>query len=200
MNQPPYMNMSEPNKKDYQARTRNIALFYYYEHFRHEDDYEEEMDEEEEDNHRNNFPSNDGPMDGVSHWYSGYRDQPKLPKMSVNQLSLQSILDLLPEGIKPEDVKMSFDVDTGDMGIYGHEIVFYYKKKLPAEPEQFKKDHDVWKKLCAEYEEKRKAYDEAVQQQEIKKLEDKLAKLKKNSFYNWPASPEIDTQFLRITV
>lgn len=99
---------------------------------------------------------------------------------------MQDILDRLPEGVKPSDVKVSVDIDTGDMGIYGHEVVFYYNKKLPADPEQFKKDHDVWKRLYAEYEEKRKAYDESVQQQEIRAkqkeirdLKEKLAKLKK---------------------
>lgn len=84
MNRPPYMNMMEPNERDYKARTVDIALFYYYEHFRHED-YDEEMDEEEEDNRRSNFPWNDGPQDGVSHWYSGNRDQPKLPKKKTKQ-------------------------------------------------------------------------------------------------------------------
>jgi hypothetical protein len=178
MNREPYMNMSEPNKKDYQVRTRNIALFYYYEHFAH-DDYDRDMDEEEEENHRSNFPSNDGPMDGVSHWYSGYRDQPKLPKSNMNHLNLQQILDLLPAGVAPADVKMSVSIDTGDMGIYGHEVVFYYKKKCPAEPEQFKKDHDIWKKLCAEYEIRNSAYKKLEADKEIAELEAKISKLKK---------------------
>jgi hypothetical protein len=170
----PYMNMMKPDKKDYQARTRDIALYSYYEPFRHEDD----EPDEDEDNHRSDFPVNE-PADGEGHWYSGYRDQPPLPKIKFNKVTLQTILDLLPEGVTPADVKLRFTIDSGDMGVYGHEITFYYTKKLPPEPEKYAEDYATWKKLHDEWEAKHAAYEQWEKDKQVKELEEKLAKLKK---------------------
>lgn len=175
------MNMSRPNEDDYKKRTREIVLYSYYEKFSY-DDYEEEDEDEEFENQRNgwNREENENVIpDGITHWYSGYRDQPTLPKVNLNKITLQSLIDMLPEGVTPKDVKVRSDIDAGDMGIYGHDIVFYYKKKLPAEPKKFKEDMALYNKLYAEYEVKEAAYNQWVKDQQVKELEEKLNNLKK---------------------
>jgi hypothetical protein len=179
----PYMNMSRPNESDYKKRTREIILYSYYEKFSY-DDYEEEEENEDEEfeDQRNGWNRNANEKavpDGETRWYSGYRDQPELPKLNLSKVTLQTLLDLLPEGVSPKDVKVRSNIDAGDMGIYGHDVEFYYKKKLPAEPEQFKKDMALYNKLYAEYEVRLAAYEQWVKDQQVKELEEKLNKLKK---------------------
>jgi hypothetical protein len=178
----PFMNMMLPDESDYKKRTREIVLYSYYEKFSY-DDYREDEDEDEEfEDQRNgwNREANEkAEPDGVTHWYSGYRDQPDIPKLNLSKISLQTLLDLLPEGISPKDVKVRSNIDAGDMGMYGHDVVFYYKKKLPAEPEQFKRDMALYNKLYAEYEVKLAAYEQEIKDQQVKELEEKIKNLKK---------------------
>lgn len=166
-------NYSRPWEKNYQARTEDVTIYSCYEKYRNDDDrqYCEYCDEE-----------------------LGYKDgeyldcdcedalderggKPSSPKLS--QITLQSILDRLPEGVKPSDVKMTMSLDSGDMGVYGHEVTFSYRKTFEADPEGFKAAQEEYEKNWQAYLVEKQKYDEWVKQQEIQALEDKLAKLKK---------------------
>src|SRR5579864_3936015 len=108
----PFMNMMRPDEGDYQKRTREIILYSYYEKWSEEDDCEDIEDEGEAEEYGWNRHTNDGPPDGINHWYSGYRDQPELPKIKLDKISLQFLADLLPEGVELSDVKIRSSIDA----------------------------------------------------------------------------------------
>ncbi len=165
-------NYMRPWERDYSARTEHVTIYSYYEKYRNEDEagyceycgeelgYNSDTDEYED-------CDCEDAQDGKS-------DFPKL-----SQVTLQSVLDMLPEGVKPSDVKISMSLDTGDMGIYGQEIRFSYEKTFEADPEGFKAAQKQYEENYQAYLVEKQKYDEWVKQQEIKKLEDKLAALKK---------------------
>ena len=169
----PFMNMCRPHQSDYLERTKNIVIYKYYEKYR--DDYSCEEDEFEA--HGNQF-YNEGEPDGTQHWYSSYIDQHKTPKINLDKISFQFLIDLLPDGVSPSDVKITTSVDAGDGGIYGHEVSFYYTKMFPAEPEKYTEHFAIWQKLHDEYEIKNNVYKKYVAQQEIDELNKKIALLK----------------------
>jgi hypothetical protein len=86
---------------------------------------------------------------------------------------------MLPEGVKPSDVKMSIILDTGDMGIYGQRVTFSYSKTFEADPEGFKAAQERYEKNYQAYLAEKQKYDEWKRQEEVKLLEEKLAKLKR---------------------
>lgn len=162
-----------PWEHQYSARTEDVVLYSHYEKFRSDDDrqYCEYCDEElaYEDGEYLDCDCEDAKdeQDNRGHF----------PKLS--QITLQSILDLLPEGVKPSDVKISISLDTGDMGIYGHEVTFSYKKTFEADPESFKAAQKQYEENYQAYLLEKQKYDEWKRLQEVKELEEKLAKLKK---------------------
>jgi hypothetical protein len=163
---------SRPWERDYLPRTENVAIYSYYEKYRNDDDrqyceycdeelgYSKDIDDYEECD-----------CEDAKDTKSGF------PRLS--QITLQSILDLLPEGVKPSDVQVSMSLDTGDMGIYGQEITFSYRKTFEADPEGFKAAQERYEKNYQAYLVEKQKYDEWVNQQEISRLEEKLAKLKR---------------------
>ena len=173
-------NYSRPWEQDYQARTENVTLYGYYEKYRNDDDkqYCEYCDEE--------LGYKDGEyLDCDCEDALDDRDgKPSFPKLS--QITLQTIIDMLPEGVKPSDVTISMGLDTGDMGIYGQELTFSYKKTFAADPEGFKAAQKQYEENYQAYLVERKKYDEwlatqeiAKKQKEIRELSEKLRKLKK---------------------
>ncbi len=108
----------------------------------------------------------------------GYGDQPVIPNTPLHKMTLQSLLDMLPEGISPADVKIEL-IDDDWSGVPFAKVAFSYKKTFPANMEQFKKDKAAYDAEWAEYEKKKAAYDQWVKRQQIKKLEGELAQLKK---------------------
>lgn len=175
----PFMNHMFPKcyrrpwADQYDARTEDVVLYSHYEKMRSDDDrqYCEYCDEElgygddgwencdcedakDEQDDRGNFPN-------------------------LSKITLQTILDLLPDGVKPSDVRISINLDTGDMGIYGHEVTFSYKKTFEADPEGFKAAQKQYEENYQAYLLEKQKYDEWKRQQEVKELEEKLAKLKK---------------------
>lgn len=173
----PFMNYMFPDcymspwERDFSARTEDVTIYSHYEKYRNDDDvqYCEYCDEE------------------LGYGDDGYEDcdcedakdakKGNFPKIS--KLTLQSILDMLPEGVKPSDVKISLSLDTGDMGIYGHEVNFTYSKTFEADPEGFKAAQKKYEENYQAYLVEKQKYDDWVRQQEIQKLEEKLAKLKR---------------------
>jgi len=166
-------NYNRPWASDYEARTEDVTIYGYYEKFRNDDDrqYCEYCDEE--------LGYKDGEYldcDCVDA-KDEQEDRGSFPKLS--QVTLQTILDMLPEGVKPSDVRISMSLDTGDMGIYGQEISFSYRKTFEADPEGFKAAQEQYEKNWQAYLVEKAKYDEWVKQQEIQALEAKLASLKK---------------------
>lgn len=158
----PCMSMRVPWSQDYENRTVDVTIYSWFESWMEdhyctwcgeEDCYGECEENEDEEEFKN-------------------------PQISLDQISLQKIIDLLPPTVKPSDVKIKMSTDSGDYPT-GHYITFYYKKFLPADPEGYKRDKAKYDAAYAEYKKQEAAYDEYVKQQEIKQLEAKLFKLKK---------------------
>lgn len=164
---------NRPWEHNYQARTEDVTIYSHYEKYRNDDDrqYCEYCDEElgYGDDGYEDCDCEDA-KDARSH----RGDHPKL-----TQVTLQTILDLLPEGVKPSDVKISLGLDTGDMGIYGYEVSFTYRKTFEADPEGFKAAQERYEKNYQAYLVEKQKYDEWKRQEEVKQLEEKLAKLKR---------------------
>lgn len=164
---------SRPWEHAYQARTEDVAIYSYYEKFRNDEDrqYCEYCDEE--------LGYDDGeylPCD-CPDAKDEQKDRGNFP--SLSKITLQTILDMLPEGVKPSDVSISMYIDTGSMSINGQELSFTYKKTFKADPEGFKAAQERYEKNYQVYLAEKRKYDEWVKAQEIQALEAKLAKLKK---------------------
>lgn len=161
----------QPWERDYLPRTEDVTIYSHYEKYRNDDDrqYCEYCDEELGCDKNGEYEDCDcaDAKDGKSNF----------PRLS--QVTLQSVLDMLPKGVKPSDVKMSLNLDTGDMGIYGYEVTFSYKKTFAGDPEGFKAAQKQYEKNYQAYLVEKKKYDEWQKQQEIQALENKLAKMKK---------------------
>lgn len=160
----------EPWERNFLPRTEDVTIYSCYEKFTDEREmYCEYCDK------KLGFDDNDD-IEGCD--CKDARDKNSgFPKLS--QITLQSILDMLPEGVKPSDVKISIGLDVGAMGVDGHEITFYYKKTFEADPEGFKAAQKQYEENYKLYLVEREKYDEWKKQQEIKKLEETLANLKK---------------------
>lgn len=161
-----------PWERDYLPRTEDVTLYGYYEKYRNDDarQYCEYCDEEL----GYSSDTDDYEECGCEDAQDGKTGFPKL-----SQVTLQSIIDMLPEGVKPSDVKISISLDTGDMGIYGQEVTFSYKKTFEADPEGFKAAQERYEKNYQAYLVEKQKYDQWVNEQEIKRLEEKLAKMKR---------------------
>lgn len=158
MEQPYIVGRLEPNKYDYRKRTKEIVLYSYYEKWRGEDDYEEETEEDRE---------------------SWDHDQPRTPTTPLKKLSLQDIIDMLPAGISPADIKMRIYIDSGDMGIYGQSVTFFYVKTFPADIKKYQADMAKYQERYNAYKIKKDDYDQWVSNQEKKKLELQFEDLRK---------------------
>jgi hypothetical protein len=179
----PFMNhmfpkcYNPPWERNYVARTEDATIYSHYEKHRSDDDrqyceYCEYCDEEL------GYDENDELMNCDCEDAKDEQDyRGNHPKLS--QITLQTILDKLPEGVKPSDVKISLHLDTGDMGIYGHEVTFSYKKTFEADPEGFAAAQKQYEENYQAYLVEREKYDEWKRQEQVKELEEKLAKLKK---------------------
>jgi hypothetical protein len=172
----PYMNMMRPWESDYKERKKDIIIYSYYQNHRYDEDDE---DDEDDGGYHHHMVDMNGKKDGIDHWWSGAKDQPQIPNIKLDKMDLQQLLDMIPEGIKPSEIKIGFNLDAGDMGPYGYEVYFYYTKTFPAEPEQYKKDMATWQKHFDEYQVKENAYQEWLKNEEVRKLEEQLSRLKK---------------------
>lgn len=164
----------EPKKSDYSAKTEEFVIYSYYEKFNPDFCCEfcgEDLTSEDDDNLKD------------CDCEDAVEDRGDFPKLS--KMTLQSIIELLPEGVEPKDICMSTRVHYGDMGIYGHEITFFYNKIYKDDPEGFKDAKKKYQANVEAYNIEKKKYDEWKKQQEIikyeqdiKELEEKLSALK----------------------
>jgi hypothetical protein len=166
----PYMNRFPPHEWNYQEKDVEATIYSCYERTPRDDGYddeEEEYEDEEENEEYRSIHSRDG------------QEKNAIRKLPLDQITLQSLIDNLPSGITPADVKISMSIDVSAFAVEGTTLNIYYKKHLPARPELYKQEKAAYDKEYAEYEIKLKAFEEWERRQEVKKLEEKLAKLKK---------------------
>jgi hypothetical protein len=168
----PFMSTGSPWEHKYKKRTENVSLFSHYmetPNERYEDcpcDYcgrAECRNSECED-----YEENDPKILAI--W--GERKK-------ILNMSLQDILNMLPEGVTPDQVKFSLTIDVGAMSVNGAKISFFYSKDFPDDPEGFKAATKTYKENLKLYKIEHAKYDQWVKDQEIKELEAKLANLKK---------------------
>ncbi len=109
---------------------------------------------------------------------------PQAAKGLRDNLTLQDILDLVPPGADPKDIVINLSYPR-----YVNYITVSFnhvKRNLEAEEKAYQRDLYKYQQSLADYNEKyaeylkdKETYEKWVNEQEIKQLEEKLAKLKK---------------------
>jgi hypothetical protein len=102
---------------------------------------------------------------------------------SITSMSLQDLIDKIPEGLTPKDIKIDFDVNISQMGISYSDCAwinfFYYKPvDLEAELKRYEKEKLRFKKEKAEYKKRLKEWKEYQREQDIKMHEAAIRTLK----------------------
>lgn len=100
-------------------------------------------------------------------------------RKKAQNMTLQDLINSLPEGVTPDQVKFSLSIDVGAMSVNGAEISFFHSKQFEDDPEGFKKAQDHYNECYRLYEIERAKYDKWLKEKEIKELEEKLSNLKK---------------------
>jgi len=124
-------------------------------------------------------------MDIEEYWEDMDAKVPKKPtKGMYDYLSLQDILDLAPPGTEPQNIIL--DLSYPRYMDYINVSFYVMVRDLEAEEKayqramkQFQHNLDVYQEQYVEYEKHKSAYENWMKQQEVKELEEKLAKLKK---------------------
>lgn len=103
--------------------------------------------------------------------------------VSLDSMTLQDIIDKIPEGYSPSDVKMKFGASLCSMGPSPEDNVFVefvYRKPidLQAEIDRYSKAQERYEKKMVEYEKAKKEYDEWKHAQDIAEAQAKLDELK----------------------
>lgn len=158
----PWLSYHEPDKEYYFNRTQHIELYSFYQKlglcgYCGEENCHETCEEAIAD--------------------LGEPENPQYPH--INDMTLQSLIDMIPEGMSPSDIKFKINIDASDMAYEGHSVSFYYKKPLPDRSEEYQKAYDEYTLKLNEYTKKLNEYNEWKKQQDILDLEKKLAELKK---------------------
>ena len=102
---------------------------------------------------------------------------------AIDGLSLQDIINMLPNDISPKDAKISFGADDFN-GVVCATFSLMAERKLSKEKqkEQIKKYNDAvakYDKKFDKYLEKKRKYDKWAKKQEILKLKEKLSDLER---------------------
>lgn len=162
----PFMKKFPVFEHHYEEKTIPVTIYSYFEKFVGDgDDYEEETEdnineEELSISRRDSYEKNN------------------ITKKTLSQITLQSLLDNLPEEVKPSDVKIGVNINYNCMAVEGTTVTFYYDKHFPARPELYKQEKELYDKEYREYEIKKSAYDKWLKNNEIRELKEKLAKAK----------------------
>jgi hypothetical protein len=102
----------------------------------------------------------------------------KLPRKKPANVTLAWLLTLVPEGVKPEDIKIDFGYNASFMSYEDHYVGFYYDVKIPAKTKELKAAKEKYKLDLAQYEKDLVAYNEWKRNDEIRQTENKLKALK----------------------
>lgn len=103
--------------------------------------------------------------------------------ISLENMTLQDIIDKLPKGYSPSDIKMKFGSSLNSMGPSPDDHIFVrfvYRKPidLQAEIKKYTKANKRYEKKMAEYEKAKKEYDQWKHEQDIAEAQAKLDELK----------------------
>lgn len=107
-------------------------------------------------------------------------EEKKTPEKPINEVDLGWLLNKLPDGIKPSDVKIEFGYHANSMAYESHWVCFYYEVKVPAKKEEYKEAKKKFNKDMVKYKEEMEEYRKACHQKKIKETEDELEQLKKD--------------------
>jgi len=170
----PFMNHMFPNnymkpwKHNFEKRIENVSIFSYYKKFTNYDECQYCGREECCGSECEEYEENDPEI--LKIWENRKKN---------SEITLQDIINRVPEGVLLSDVKFSLNIDVDSMSVNGAEFNFYYAKEFPDDPEGFKKAEEEYDKNYQTYLVEKAKYDQWVKEQEIKALEEKLEKLKK---------------------
>lgn len=168
--QRPYLNFSKPQKHDYEQQTEEVDIYVgivplWDDEFSYREDEDKDDEDEQEDYLK----------------FTGYRNRhPILKNPPIEEMSLQKLIDLVPDNVKLSDIKFSINSKYSDTGPSPSPsdtqyIRFYYLKTFPPNLEQYEKDLDAFNKEYSEYEKKKLEYDMWEKEQELVKKQKELA-------------------------
>ena len=140
----------QPYKFEYEAKVERKYIYSCVESLG--DEWDQEQDEKDEEKER--------------------------PLKPIGEVDLAWLLTQVPEGIKPEQIKIEFGYNASSMAFEDHYIRFYYDVTIPARKVEYKADKKKYEADLAQYEKDLIAHQEWHRAEEIRKTEEKLARLK----------------------
>ena len=100
------------------------------------------------------------------------------PIIDIKDMDLQKLLNMIPKGLSPADIKMDIAAGYGDGGYEDINVEFYYKKALPDKTKEYNKHMKEYLKAKQDYDQQLAIYNAWVKEKEIKNLEARLEELK----------------------
>lgn len=102
---------------------------------------------------------------------------------SIKSITLQDIIDKIPKGLSPSDIKIKFGASYSDMGPSPRDNVwveFYYRAPidLQSELDKYAKERERYKLEMDEYKIAKKKFDQWKLKQDIAEMQAKLDELK----------------------
>lgn len=97
----------------------------------------------------------------------------------ISEITLSWLIEQLPENLKHKDIKIEFGYNSSAFAIEDHYVNFYYEIDTPDRMEDFKLAMANYQLDLKQYEKDQLIYEKYLNEQEIKKTEEKLATLKK---------------------
>jgi len=147
----------KPSLYEYEEKVEKKYIYSFTEKFDDEYDYgdNDEEDENEDEN-----------------------EDEKKPEIPISELTLDYLVSKVPQGINLNQIKIQFGYKASDMAYENHYIHFYYEVLVPAKNEEYKIAMKQYEEDLKKYEDEIVQYKKFIHQEEIKKMEETLAKLK----------------------
>lgn len=143
-----------PHSLNYEEKVERMYIYSYSESLQEEDGFEDEEDE----------------AFGV--------DAPKKEMPPLEEVNLAWLVSQVPAGITLSQIKIEFGYNASSMAYEDHYVSFYYEVLVPARLSEYQADLAQYEKDIEQYKKDVVAYEEFCKQEEIKTMEEKLAKLK----------------------
>ena len=105
-------------------------------------------------------------------------DKPEVPLKPIEEVDLAWLMTLVPEGIKPEQIKIDFGYRASSMAFENHYVGFYYEVAIHARDAEYNVAIREYEAATRQYENDMAEYKVWAYKQEIKEAEEKLARLK----------------------
>jgi len=115
--------------------------------------------------------------DREDEYYDGNERMKKPAVRFGHELTLQHLLDLIPEGVSPKDIHVHWDTPRM-LEHFDVKFVYYKPADMEARKAAYKKAMDKHKKKLEKYREDEKKYNELNRAKKIKDLELELKSLK----------------------